>query len=162
MDQELVKHQEGIHTQNESKKRKNKKVTLILAVLFIVFLGIFGLFNVLKPTTVPQVSAPQTKSTPSIIVIPAPSAQVVITKDGFSPETITVRRGTQVTWTNEDRNPHQIASDPHPAHKNLPGFDSPEPLLLKESYSYTFEKTGTFTYHDHLNPLKLKGTVIVE
>lgn len=89
-------------------------------------------------------------------------AMVEIKSSGFVPSTIKVKKGTQVTFTNTDSASHRVASDPHPNHSGLPGFDAIEPLLTDESYSFVFEETGTFTYHDHLNPLQYKGTVIVE
>lgn len=90
-----------------------------------------------------------------------PQAHVSTTKDGFTPQTIQVKKGQSVTWINTDKSPHQVASDPHPTHTNLPGFDSQEALTLNDSFTFTFEKTGTFTYHDNLNPLKFRGTVVV-
>ena len=89
-------------------------------------------------------------------------ASVEITKDGFNPATITVNKGSAVTWTNKDTDPHWVASDPHPTHTGLKGFDSGENINKGDSYSFTFDKTGTFTYHDHLNPLKFHGTVVVK
>jgi len=89
-------------------------------------------------------------------------ATVEITDSGFNPATISVKKGTVVTWNNKDSAPHWVASDPHPVHNQLPGFDSVRKIAAGESYPFTFEKTGTFTYHDHLNPLKFKGTVIVK
>lgn len=89
------------------------------------------------------------------------SADVIITDDGFSPQTVTVRAGGTVTWTNAGATPHWPASDPHPAHTGLPGFDSLAGLASGETYQFTVTKPGTFGYHDHLFPL-LKGTVIVK
>ncbi|HEX7456205.1 MAG TPA: cupredoxin domain-containing protein [Candidatus Nanoarchaeia archaeon] len=89
-------------------------------------------------------------------------AQVEITKDGFSPATISVNKGATITWTNKDTAPHWVASDPHPTHTGLAGFDSGENTSQGETYSFTFEKSGTFTYHDEPNPLKFQGTVIVK
>ena len=66
-----------------------------------------------------------------------------------------------VTWTNNDKAPHIVASDPHPSHTNLEGLDSISDIAPNNSYSYIFEKTGEYTYHDHLNPFKFKGTVVV-
>jgi len=88
-------------------------------------------------------------------------ASVSITKDGFVPATIQIKKGSQVTWTNNDTNLHQVVTDSHPAHTNLKGLDS-DPLAAGESFTFTFEKTGTFSYHDEMNPLNIKGTVIVK
>src|SRR3989344_5664277 len=75
--------------------------------------------------------------------------QVDISENGFIPATIKVTKGTQITWTNKDKIPHKVASDPHPTHTNLEGFES-DVLNSTDAYSFVFEKSGTYTYHDHL------------
>lgn len=87
--------------------------------------------------------------------------EIVITSDGFTPGSILVNPDTTVTWVNEDDEPHRVASNPHPDHDGLSGFDSQEPIFPDESYSYTFTETGEFGYHDHLNP-ETNGTIVVE
>jgi plastocyanin len=93
---------------------------------------------------------------------PEQVAQVQITNNGFSPETISIKKGSSVNFENTDNLPHWIASDPHPTHSNLPELDSRQALLEGETYIFTFQETGVFTYHDHLNPFDFNGTVIVE
>ena len=88
-------------------------------------------------------------------------ASVSITKEGFVPATIQIKKGSQVTWTNNDTSPHQVVTDPHPSHTNLKSLNS-DSLSQGESFTFTFEKTGTFGYHDEMNPLKIKGSVIVK
>ena len=89
-------------------------------------------------------------------------AAVSITAGGtFSPATLTVKKGTTVTWTNSGAAKVWIASDPHPVHTGYPGFDSGTDLRAGETYSFTFEKAGSWSYHNHFNPT-VKGTVIVE
>ena len=104
-----------------------------------------------KPPPAPTVTVPAT-------------ASVLITKDGLSPATITIKEGTQLTWTNNDSFSHQPAADPHPLNNSIEGFDSNTTLLPGDSLSFTFESPGTYTYHDHLNPLnkRYQGTAIVE
>lgn len=77
----------------------------------------------------------------------------------FSPEEITIKKGTKVTWTNKDAAAHQIAANPHPLHTSLPELTSPI-LAQGESYSFTFQKTGTIGYHCHLHP-SMRGTITV-
>ncbi len=90
------------------------------------------------------------------------TAQIFITDTGFNPATITVKKGTTVTWVNQASNVHQIASDPYPTHDTLPELFADEPLEPNQTFTMTFEDTGNFTYHDNLQPLEFKGTVIVE
>lgn len=90
------------------------------------------------------------------------SAAITVTNKGFMPETISVKKGTIITFTNKDKKDHGVAADPHPSHNSVPGFDSQTSLDKGQSYSFYFDKKGTFTYHDESNPLKFKGTIIVE
>jgi plastocyanin len=89
------------------------------------------------------------------------AGMVVVNKDGFMPQTISIKKGQAILWTNRDTAPHQVAADPYPQDSSLPGLSSNGPLLENESYAYTFDKAGTYTYHDDKNPLSLTGTVIV-
>lgn len=91
-----------------------------------------------------------------------PVATVQITASGFVPETIKIKQGESVTWVNTDTAPHQIAADPLPSHSKLPSLVTDQSLNQNESFTFTFDKKGTYTYHDPLNPDALKATVIVE
>lgn len=67
---------------------------------------------------------------------------VEIKSFAFAPQAIKVKAGTTVTWTNQDSVKHNAAKDDGQS-------DGPDgPLLAKgESYSYTYDKPGTYTYH---------------
>lgn len=86
---------------------------------------------------------------------------VLIEKDKFNPQMLTVKKGTTVTWTNKDEAQHWIITDPHPTHNNLPDLDSKKGLLQNESYQYTFNQKGEFYYHDEINTI-VTGKIIVE
>lgn len=80
---------------------------------------------------------------------------VTISDYMFSPMTIRVKVGTKVTWTNQDSVHHSVTADT--ASKNAPNG----PLFGKgESYSFTFNKAGTYSYHCMPHPY-MHGTVIV-
>ena len=81
-----------------------------------------------------------------------PVAYVDITAEGFSPQTLHVEKGTKVVWMNRDAAPHQVASDPYPDRSALPELFSKQPLAAEATYSFTFNKTGTWAYHDYLHP----------
>ena len=86
---------------------------------------------------------------------------VEITSSGFSPQTLEISQGDTVTWTNQNSASSWPASAIHPTHTLYPGFDSKRGLKNGESYSFTFDKVGTWGYHDHLSP-STKGTIVVE
>lgn len=66
--------------------------------------------------------------------------KVSISNFKFSPAHITVKKGTTVTWTNQDSIPHTVTAD------SGSGPDSPR-MTEGKTYSYTYEKTGSFPYH---------------
>jgi plastocyanin len=123
-------------------KRKNKRLLLIIVSLVVVVVSAicaWWWFTKDNDTTIN-------------------TAVVTITDNGFEPSTIKVRKGEAVTWTNQDGTTHHIYAD----QSGLPGLDSQEPLDKGDSYSFTFERTGTYGYYDSLHPTRLTGTVIVE
>ena len=134
---------------------KNSKLKLIGLVIVVVVLALLGLALGLRK----KPAAPPT--TPPVTAVE--EAYISVTGEGFVPQTLKVKPGTRVTWTNQDGAPHLIASDPHPTHEGLKGLEGTA-LSNGDSYSYTFGQVGTYTYHDHLNPLnsKFRGTVVVE
>jgi plastocyanin len=85
---------------------------------------------------------------------------VTFTDKGFSPSLATVKVGTTVTFVNESGGQMWVASDPHPTHTLLPGFDELKSVGNGGTYDYAFTKVGTWTYHNHINPA-VKGTVVV-
>lgn len=87
--------------------------------------------------------------------------EVSVFKDKFLPATIRVKKGSQVTWTNKDNINHRVVTDPYPADNGLEGLDS-KSLKPNTSFSFLFDKSGTFTYHQEEDPLVVKGIVIVE
>jgi plastocyanin len=71
----------------------------------------------------------------------------------FSPATITVKAGATVTWVNHDEEPHTIFNDA--------GLFRSSALDTNESFSYTFDKPGTYRYICTIHP-RMTGTIIVE
>lgn len=91
----------------------------------------------------------------------AETTSVVYTDDGFEPATIRISQGETVTWENQASVPMFVASDPHPAHTDLPELEADVNTEPGETYEFTFEEAGVWGYHDHLNSFRT-GTVIVE
>lgn len=86
------------------------------------------------------------------------AAHVSITSGGLEPETISIQKGQTVLWTNQDKKPHKVVGEQSTASH----FVSDEPLAQGESYGYSFETKGTYTYHDPATPEVIHGTIIVE
>lgn len=70
---------------------------------------------------------------------------------GFAPATITIKKGATVTWTNQDSATHSVKSD---------NFQS-DNLSYGQSYSHTFNSTGSFQYYDGLHT-SIVGTIDVK
>jgi amicyanin len=81
--------------------------------------------------------------------------RVEITNFDYVPNNIKVSVGTTVTWTNKDSARHDVASD-----QETSAFVSSKLLGQNETYSFTFTKAGTYSYHCSPHPY-MKGTVEV-
>ena len=72
----------------------------------------------------------------------------------FTPQTLTVKAGTTVTWINKDDIPHGIASSNN-------AFKKSGALDTDDSYSFTFTTPGTYQYFCYLHP-NMVGSIVVE
>lgn len=84
------------------------------------------------------------------------TTEVVIKNSAYSPATIKIKAGTKVTWTNQDEVKHDVAPDEDYGND----FKPSELLSEGASYSFTFNKAGTYTYHCTPHPF-MKGSVEV-
>lgn len=85
---------------------------------------------------------------------------VELRDSGFYPEEITIQKGETVKFTTTRDKYFWPASNIHPIHEIYPAFDPKEPIDPKETWSFRFDETGQWKYHDHLAPY-YTGTVIV-
>ena len=132
-----------------------RPVPAIVGVIVIAILLILAFAIYVASTKAHDISPNST----TVKLVPA---AVSITSNGFVPSTITIKKGQAVSWTNNDTAKHQIDSDPYPTNSNLSSLNDPQVLGQSDTYSYIFNKTGTYTYHDNLNPYSIKGVVIVK
>jgi len=77
---------------------------------------------------------------------------VEIKDNQFLPNELTVKKGTEVEWTNLDNTVHTVTS------VNA-GIDSGK-MNSGDRWSYTFSKTGTVNYACYFHP-EMKGTITV-
>jgi amicyanin len=86
---------------------------------------------------------------------PAVATQSVkIEQFAFGPESITVKVGTMVTWTNGDEDPHTVTS------QDKAGPLKSATLNKGDTYQYTFTTAGTYAYLCTIHPF-MTGTVVV-
>jgi plastocyanin len=82
---------------------------------------------------------------------PATENTINIQNFAFSPSTLTVKKGTVVTWTNNDSAPHTIKSAT---------FNSSS-MSKGQTFSFAFDTVGTFDYSCGIHP-SMTGKIIVE
>jgi plastocyanin len=125
------------------KKMKKAIICLILIIILIIAAISIDIFF--------MYSQNNKNDNPGTSPIAQTGGNVVSVENfAFSPSTLTIAKGTTVTWTNNDSASHQIKSDT---------FES---ILLSkgQSYFYTFNEVGTFEYICSAHP-SMKGKVIV-
>jgi plastocyanin len=83
-----------------------------------------------------------------------PQAATVVLARGFmfAPVSLTVPAGSTVTWTNKDAEPHTVVSET--------GLFRSAAMDTNESFSYRFDKPGTYHYVCSIHP-RMAGTIIV-
>jgi plastocyanin len=84
----------------------------------------------------------------------SPAAAISIDNFTFTPQTVTVKAGTTVTWTNKDDIPHGIAATNN-------AFPRSKALDTDDSYSFMFTTPGTYQYFCYVHP-HMTGTIVVQ
>ena len=79
--------------------------------------------------------------------------RVKIINFAFMPKTITIAKGTRVTWTNGGSVSHTTTSN-----KALWNSGS---LAPGAAFAHVFKKTGTFKYHCTIHPTLMHGKIVV-
>jgi plastocyanin len=84
----------------------------------------------------------------------AGAATIVVARDFmFGPASLTVSAGSTVTWTNKDDEPHTVVSDTALFRSGA--------LDTDESFSFRFDKPGTYHYACSIHP-RMVGTIVVQ
>ena len=86
----------------------------------------------------------------------------------FTPDTLTVKAGSTVTWTNNGTVDHSVTSDSTSAVAFASAAIAP-PMggggygggTGPGSYRLTFHTAGTFSYHCSFHPTLMHGTIVV-
>ncbi len=126
----------------------NKKLAVIIVVVLLLVGGGLVLANGGSKSSG---SAKSTADSSSAVA----TQSVMIKNYMFGPMAIKVKVGQKVTWTNTDAVSHTITAD-------TASSDAPSSMDIAkgETYSFTFNKAGTYTYHCFPHPY-MHGTVIV-
>lgn len=117
-----------------------QKIIIGLVLIIVLISGCAG------PKSTPKQSTPNGVTGKTVS-----GTDVDIKGFAFDPGTITVSKGTTVTWTNRDSVVHTITGD---------NFDS-GPISQDKTFSQTFKDIGTFEYRCTKHPSMKTGKVIV-
>ncbi len=134
----------------------NKKVMSVVIVVVVLGLvgGVWAASRHKNNNTNTMDMSSNSQSNSSSSSTATATNKVTIDNFAFSPATITIKKGTTVTWTNKDSAMHTVTES-----DNSTGPDSGD-LATGKSYSFTYSQTGTFTYHCSIHP-SMVGTVKV-
>jgi plastocyanin len=120
-------------------------VAIIVAALAIIVVSVFNLVN------------------PNGIETPNDENDTVVTlTETVDPTVVQIKAGETVTWVNDSDVGRRLVATTTEAGQALEGFGTDETFGQGESYSFTFNKPGTFTYEDVASPESIKGMIIVE
>ena len=126
-----------------------KKSTLIL---FLVILSlILSLYFLIAGNQAPPAS---------LTISQGQTYEVILTENGFSPQEIIIKPGDLIKFKTTMSEPFWPASDLHPTHGIYPEFDPLEPVDPDKAWTFQFQKSGKWKFHDHLQPV-FRGVVIV-
>ena len=142
----------------------NKVLAVVIAVL-VIAAGAWALFvRDDNKTTSSTTGTNSTSKQPAAIdntngTVPPPSAStetnsVSIETSMYAPSNITIKKGTMVTWTNNDTTSHTVTKD------NADTGPDSSVLAHGDVYRFTYNQTGTFKYHCKLHP-DMTGSVTV-
>ena len=92
------------------------------------------------------------------------AATITITAAGVSPSSVTVSPGQRVTFVNNDSRPHDMASDPHPAHTDCPEVNVGFLQAGQGGTTQNLNTVRTCGFHDHNQPdvRSLQGTIRIQ
>lgn len=135
----------------------------IVAIIIILVIAVAGALFYSKKSQAPSLSPSQLSSNSSVTAGDGVQIKnlIVYSDSGFSPPSMTIKAGETVMFRNESSRDMWVASAPHPVHTDYPGFDAKKGYKKGEVYSFTFDKIGTWKFHNHLNPTDF-GSVAVE
>ena len=139
----------------QNNSQKGGAILWVLVILIIAAGGFFFFRN--NTDTEESATQPITEET---TIVPT---EITVTYDanGFSPNTVTIKKGETVIFQNKTGKSASVASGAHPTHLIYPEFDQYKTEQRgQDEFRFVFEKVGTWKYHDHLNAT-MTGTVIV-
>ncbi len=133
-------------------------------VITVIIVG--GYFLFAHTAAAPVTETPVTTTSSTDTTGSTTAMVVTYTNSGFSPSTFTIKLGTTVHFVNNSSHGMWVAVGNHPTHTTYDGttqqqhcsngvntngsFDECTAVSPGLVYSFTFNRTGTFTFHNHI------------
>lgn len=134
-------------------------IIVCIVVLLLTLLTVFLKKGTGNETTFEQLGKERALATVSIFM----------TKSGFSPDKVSIHVGQSVRFVNALASDCPLAeaacffwpaSDPHPTHEFYPVFDSRDAIAPGETWTFVFDRPGSWGFHNHFNSGQV-GTIEV-
>ncbi len=96
---------------------------------------------------------------------PTNTMTITIANNAVSPKNISVPRGSQVTFINNDNRTHDMESDPHPEHTDCPAINQVgtlNPGQSRQSGNLNIARVCGFHDHDQAGVIALQGSITVQ
>lgn len=117
-----------------------KNILPILVFLLILLIALAVLFFMPRQDTLPKPELPEG------------THRIVLAENGFVPDTLVIKKGETVVFSTDQDGLFWPASNLHPSHLEYEDFDPKMPIKAGSEWSFAFEQTGVWEYHDHLAP----------
>lgn len=139
------------YTQNLKKlfPHTNTVVSIVVGLLCAV-LAFYVTKTLLSENPLAFLSRDEGTSLESEQPVQEGEVSVVLTREGFKPNEITIKKGTTVVFSTDIDRPFWPASDLHPTHEVYSDFDPKRKLEPDETWSFKFDRVGEWNMHDHL------------
>ena len=140
------------------------RTSLGFVTFFTVALAIAACGSGSSSSSSPSGPSPTSPTTPPADAVA--TTTITIANGTASPKNIKVARGSQVTFINNDSQPHNMTSDPHPEHTDCPEINSVGVLSVGQtrqtSNMVTTRAVCGFHDHDAPNVAGLQGSITIQ
>ncbi|OGG03912.1 hypothetical protein A2W14_05585 [Candidatus Gottesmanbacteria bacterium RBG_16_37_8] len=150
----------------------NKKFLIIILLITVIIMAGVSFFKSKSQKPISKISPlninnssklpPEVESAIQSEGIYQETFNVNYSDKGFTPQEVTIKLGSAVTWTNNSKKSMYVASNDHPSHDLYPQFDQLSAVGNSGQYSFVFDKVGSWGYHNHASPSDTARVIVTE
>ncbi len=134
---------------------KNKSLLVVLAITLVAALGIGIFLRTQKGINITNQSKNENSQN-----APVKINKVLLTKNGFEPLSITIKKGETVMWINQSQKNATVNSNPYPTNNLYPFLNLGE-FPPGNGIQTIFKEAGSYSYHNEFIP-EQQGTIVVK